>query len=107
MDLVAEPLVEMEAYARGVIAKLGRSATVSSTTDLDEAIRGVDFVVAAIEVDRYRYWSQDFTIPRTYGFRQVYGENGGPGGLFHALRQFGPLLEIARTIERLAPMRCS
>lgn len=103
MDVVAEPLVEMEAYARSVAARLGRSATVSSTTDLEEAIGGADFVVAAIEVDRYHYWSQDFTIPRTYGFRQVYGENGGPGGLFHALRQFGPLLEIARTIERLAP----
>jgi alpha-galactosidase len=103
MDIAAEHLVEMEGYARSVIAQLGHAATVSSTPDLDEAVTGAQFVVTAIEVDRYRYWSQDFTVPRKYGFRQVYGENGGPGGLFHALRQFGPLLQIARAIERLAP----
>lgn len=103
MDIATEPLREMEAYARSVIERLGHRATLSSTTDLDSAVTGADFVVAAIEVNRYHYWSQDFTIPRKYGFKQVYGENGGPGGLFHALRQFGPLLEIARSIEKNAP----
>lgn len=103
MDIAAEPLVEMESYTRRVIQQLEHNATVSTTTDLDAAVTGADFIVTAIEVDRYHYWSQDFTIPRKYGFRQVYGENGGPGGLFHALRQFGPLLQIAGAIERLAP----
>lgn len=103
MDIAAEPLAEMEAYTRHLIAKLAHGASVSSTTDLDAAVSDADFVITAIERDRYHYWSQDFTVPRTFGFKQVYGENGGPGGLFHALRQFGPLLEIARAIERLAP----
>ena len=103
MDIAAEPLAEMEAYARSVVAELGRSTTVSATTDLVDAVTAAGFVICAIEVDRYRYWSQDFAIPRKYGFKQVYGENGGPGGLFHALRQFGPLLEIARAIETHAP----
>ncbi|WP_127476116.1 alpha-galactosidase [Microbacterium sulfonylureivorans] len=103
MDIAAEPLAEVEAYTRHLVGRLGHTASVSSTTDLDAAVAGTDFVITAIERDRYRYWSQDFTVPRKYGFKQVYGENGGPGGLFHALRQFGPLLEIARAIERLAP----
>lgn len=103
MDIAPGPLAEMEKYARHLIERLEHSATVTSTTDLDEAVTGTDFVVTAIEVNRYHYWSQDFTIPRKHGFRQVYGENGGPGGLFHALRQFGPLLEIARSIEKNAP----
>ncbi|MBN9175227.1 MAG: hypothetical protein J0I70_13855 [Microbacterium sp.] len=103
MDIAAEPLAEMEGYTRGLVERLGHAAAVSSTTELDAAVTDADFVITAIERDRYHYWSQDFTVPRTYGFRQVYGENGGPGGLFHALRQFGPLLEIARAIERLAP----
>jgi alpha-galactosidase len=103
MDIAAEPLAEMEDYTRHLVNRLDHSASVSSTTDLDTAVTGTDFVITAIERDRYHYWSQDFTVPRKYGFAQVYGENGGPGGLFHALRQFGPLLEIARAIERLAP----
>lgn len=103
MDIAAEPLAEMETYTRQLIERLDHAATVSATTDLNDAVAGAAFVVTAIEVDRYHYWSQDFTIPRKYGFKQVYGENGGPGGLFHALRQFGPLLEIARAIEAHAP----
>jgi len=34
---------------------------------------------------------------------QIYGENGGPGGLFHALRNMGPMLQIARRMEALCP----
>ncbi|UOQ89116.1 hypothetical protein MUN74_17940 [Agromyces endophyticus] len=103
MDIAVEPLAQMEMYTRQLIERLDHAATVSATTDLNDAVAGAAFVVTAIEVDRYHYWSQDFTIPRKYGFKQVYGENGGPGGLFHALRQFGPLLEIASAIEAHAP----
>jgi alpha-galactosidase len=103
MDIQAEPLRDSERDARAVAARLGHRAEISATTQLAAALRGADYVVAAIEVDRYRYWAQDFHLPRRYGFRQVYGENGGPGGLFHALRNMGPMLEVARTMERLCP----
>lgn len=103
MDIAEEPLLEMEEYTRDVAERLSRTISLSSTTDLRAAVAATDFVVCAIEVDRYKYWCQDFEIPRKYGFKQIYGENGGPGGLFHALRQFGPLLEIARAIEEGAP----
>lgn len=35
--------------------------------------------------------------------RQPYGENGGPGGLAHTLRQVPALLAIAHDMERLCP----
>lgn len=103
MDIVEEHLRDSEQYARFAAEKLGHLAKISATTDLDTALARADFVVKVIEVDRYLYWSQDFHIPRRYGFRQVYGENGGPGGLFHALRNMGPTVEIARAMERLCP----
>ena len=103
MDKVAEPLVNVERYARYVKEQTGRKAEISATTDLEAALKNADFVVTAIEVNRYLYWSQDFHIPRKYGFRQVFGENGGPGGLFHALRNMGPTIEIAQAMERLCP----
>jgi len=92
MDTVAEHLPEREKVARHVAEKLDRTASVSCTCDLDQALAGADYVVAAIEVNRWLYWSQDFHVPRQYGFMQIYGENGGPGGLFHALRNMGPML---------------
>lgn len=103
MDKVDEHLTDIERYARYVNEELGRRAEICATTDLEMALEEADYVVAAIEVDRYLYWSQDFHIPRRYGFRQVYGENGGPGGLFHALHNMGPTIESARAMEQVCP----
>ena len=103
MDVNAVDLPAMRQYAESVAQKLNRSARITFTSDLDAAVQGAHFVVTAIEIRRYYYWAQDFHVPRQYGFRQVYGENGGPGGLFHALRNMGPSLEIARAMERACP----
>ncbi|MBO4406660.1 MAG: alpha-galactosidase [Clostridia bacterium] len=103
MDIDGHALEVSRAFAERAIALSGRKVTLEATTDLDTALTGADFVVAAIEVDRYHYWSMDFHIPRRYGFRQVYGENGGPGGMFHTLRNLGPTLHIARRMEVLCP----
>lgn len=90
-------------FAKKAVAYSGRTCKVTSTTDLDEALTGADFVITAIEVDRFRYWTMDFHIPRRYGFRQIFGENGGPGSMFHTLRNLGPTLEIAKRMEELCP----
>ncbi|MDE0473934.1 MAG: hypothetical protein F4179_09890 [Gammaproteobacteria bacterium] len=103
MDLDASELPRMQRYAEAVAQRLGRSPHLSITTRLADALPGADAVVMAIELDRYFYWAQDFHIPRTFGFPQIYGENGGPGGLFHALRNMGPCVDVARAMERHCP----
>ena len=103
MDIVEEHLRDCADYAHWARGELGHPSTITATTDLPEALEGADFAVAAIEVDRFLYWTQDFHVPRKHGFRQVFGENGGPGGIFHALRNMGPMVEIGRTMERLCP----
>ncbi|MBN1919557.1 MAG: alpha-galactosidase [Verrucomicrobia bacterium] len=103
MDVASEALETTLAYASFLNAQLERNIEASATTNLDEALRGADFVVCAIERNRYLYWTQDFHVPRHFGFRQPYGENGGIGGLFHALRNMGPMVEIARAMERVCP----
>ncbi len=103
MDRVAEHLTDVERYARHLVERLHVRAEVQATTDLKTALNGAQFAVSAIEVNRFLYWSQDFHVPRKYGFKQVFGENGGPGGLFHALRNMGPTVQIARMMEQLCP----
>jgi alpha-galactosidase len=103
MDILEEPLKVSRAYAAAVAEKLARKAVITTTLSLEEALKGAAFVVTAIEKDRYHYWSQDFHIPRKYGCNQIYGENGGPGGMFHTLRNLVPMLEIARAMERICP----
>lgn len=103
MDIVKEHLDDSAAYARWAKRQLRHGARISATTDLRAALDAADFVITAIEVNRFLYWSQDFHVPRKHGFRQVFGENGGPGGIFHALRNMGPMVEIARTMEEVCP----
>ena len=73
MDIDAHALEVSHAFAKKAVEFSGRDVKLSATTVLDDALQGADFVVSAIEVDRYHYWSMDFHIPRRYGFRQVYG----------------------------------
>lgn len=103
MDVAPDGLVATRDYATLLAERLDRDFKVTTTTSLEEALPGADFVVMAIEINRYFYWAQDFHIPRTYGFRQIYGENGGPGGLFHALRNMGPSVDVANAVARLCP----
>lgn len=76
----------------------------TATLERTEALKGADFVVISIEVgDRFSLWDQDRTIAQQYGIRQVFGENGGPGGLFHSLRIIPPILAICEDVARLCP----
>lgn len=76
---------------------------ISSTTDRCEALPGANIVVVSIERRRYEMWRLDIEIPLKHGIPNLYGENGGPGGMFHTFRQVPPMLKIARDMERLCP----
>jgi len=106
MDINPNELQAHHSYAKSIAEKLGRTIKITHTTKLEDALQDANFVISAIEIKRYFYWSQDFHIPRKYGFKQIYGENGGIGGLFHALRNFTPTLEIIRKMEEICPDAC-
>lgn len=103
-DINPETLGEVGTTAKGFTAEKKLPFTIESTTDRKVAFKGADFIIISIEVgDRFTLWEQDRTIPQQYGINQIYGENGGPGGLFHALRIIPPILEICEDIERICP----
>ncbi len=89
--------------ARRLTAAVGRSVTVQATTDRDEALPGSRYVVISVEQDHYPAWRTDCQIPNQLGARQVQGELGGPGGLFHSLRQIPLHMDFARDIARHCP----
>ncbi|HEY0868135.1 MAG TPA: hypothetical protein VGE01_12190 [Fimbriimonas sp.] len=104
VDLAEDRLQVAEGYARRVAEQLGRrNAKVLSTTSLEKALEGADFAVTAIEKRKDWSWAQDFHVPRKHGFKQIYGENGGPGSHFHALRGIPMLVEVARAMEKVCP----
>lgn len=103
MDIVEEHVVRTYQYVEKMLESFESNTNIWYTTELQKALEQCEFVITAIEVERYKYWSQDFHIPRLYGSKQIYGENGGPGSMFHTLRNLGPMLEIAYTMEKVCP----
>lgn len=103
VDVNGERLRIYERLARRVFERAGRNVTISATTDRAEALPGADYVIISVDRGHYRTWQQDFEIPNRHGFRQVQGELGGPGGLFHSLRQIPLHLQFAKDIRRHCP----
>src|SRR5210317_514080 len=82
----------------------GVKFTLTATGSRKEALEGATFVVISIEVSpRFGLWDEDWKFPQQYGMKQIYAENGGPGGLFHSLRIIPPILDICEDIHQICP----
>ncbi|HDJ1464039.1 TPA: alpha-glucosidase, partial [Serratia rubidaea] len=103
-DINPASLAVTEKTARDFLAAQDLPFSISATTDRKTALQGAEFVIISIEVgDRFALWDQDWQIPQQYGIQQVYGENGGPGGLFHSLRIIPPILAICADVADICP----
>jgi alpha-galactosidase len=82
---------------------LATPVTFKSTTDRRELLAGSDYIVLSVDTGHYSTWRNDYELPASLGHKQIIGELGGPGGMFHAMRQIPLHLEIAKDIAELAP----
>ncbi|MGQ9908600.1 MAG: family 4 glycosyl hydrolase [Candidatus Flexifilum sp.] len=103
VDINPTALELMTRFAERLNRAAGSPYVIESTTDRRAALVGAQFVIISVAVKRNELWRLDFQIPLKHGVKQVLGENGGPGGLFHAMRNIPILLAIARDIEAIAP----
>lgn len=104
LDINDKALQVVYKQSQDFIKEHSLSYQVKATTNRKEALQGAEFIIISIEIgDRFKLWDQDRTIPQQYGIRQVYGENGGPGGLFHALRIVPPILDICEDVVKICP----
>jgi alpha-galactosidase len=102
-DIDETRLNAMSGLACRMNDETGANLEINHAVDQEEALRDADFVLVSIEVERMKRWRQDWEIPFKHGIKQVIGENGGPGGLFHTWRNLPPVLDIAYTMEEVCP----
>ena len=102
-DIDKGRLASMAGLAKRMNEETGAGLEIEETTDRGEALDGANFVVLSIAVDRMRRWRMDWEVPFRHGIKQVIGENGGPGGLFHTMRMVPPVLDICHDIELHCP----
>ena len=103
-DINADALKNSETIAKNYNDQLNLNFSIHAITSRKEALKNADFCIISIEVaPRFDLWDQDWKVPLQYGFKQVFGENGGPGGLFHSLRVTPPIVEICDDINAICP----
>ncbi len=103
-DINEQHLHLVSQACKSAIDKQKLDFTLESTTNRKEALKDATFIINSIEVGpRFDLWDQDLYIPHWFGNKQLFGENGGPGGLFHSLRIIPPILEICEDIMTICP----
>ena len=103
-DINAENLEYAKEACQAKIVQDHLNFSLEATTDRKEALKNANFVINSIEVGpRFYWWKLDKKIPWKYGSPQVFGENGGPGGMFHSLRVVPPILDICEDISKICP----
>ena len=100
-DTSARWLQRIRLVLDGIDEERGGGLPTSTTTDLHEALDGVDFVLTAIRVGGFdaRHW--DEAVPLRHGV--VGQETVGPGGFGLALRNVPALRQIAGTVRHRCP----
>ena len=103
-DINPEALKNTKKIADKYKNELNVNVTIEATTNLQDALKNANFCIISIEVgDRFKLWEEDWKIPIEHGSRQIFGENGGPGGLFHTLRIAPEIVKICDEIARICP----
>ena len=100
-DVDAGRLERVAHVLEGQAAEHGDRVPFRTTTDLDDALEGADFVFTAIRVGGLEGRTVDEGVPLGHG---VLGqETTGPGGICFALRTIPAMVDLAERIARLAP----
>ncbi|OIJ64435.1 6-phospho-beta-glucosidase [Streptomyces mangrovisoli] len=100
-DLDADRLAAVTRVLAEQAADVADAPEVTATTDLDEALRGSDFVFSAIRVGGLAGRAEDERVALAQG---VLGqETVGAGGIAYGLRTVPVAVDIARRVARLAP----
>lgn len=103
VDIDAERLAGAQERISAMSKNAGGALKVQATTDRREALADTDYVITSFAPKRVEFWIKDIEIAERHGVRLLQGENGGPAGQIHALRNITILMDIVRDMEELCP----
>ncbi len=100
-DIDEKRLSIMEGFCKRFSKKLKLDVNIQSTTNLETALYGADFVDTQIRVGGNKQRVKDEKIPLQYDL--VGQETTGAGGMMKAFRTIPVMLNVARKMEELSP----
>jgi len=102
-DIDHESLTLIYNLGKKIIEENHLEFEIEKTTELEEALKGADFVILTISTGGLEAMRYDLEIPEKYGIYQSVGDTVGPGGLSRALRNIPVIVGIAKEMERICP----
>jgi alpha-galactosidase len=103
MDVADDKLETARQYVQGILDQTNNNIKLTIATSQAESLEGADYVISSCEEKRYSNWVKDLRIPAAHGVHQVTGENGGPGGMIHAVRNCCMYKNIIADMEKYCP----
>ena len=103
VDIDKEKLDAAQKRITAVSEGAGGSLKVESTMERREALEGADFIVTSFAPQRAPFWIKDIEIAKAHGVEVYMGENGGPAGQVHALRNITIMQDVVRDLEAICP----
>jgi len=103
MDINEKRLKVSEEKIKNLVREKKSPIKIKSTLNRKKALEGADFVITSCEQNRVPFWIKDIEIPEKYGVYQLLGENGGPGGQIHAIRNITLFMDICKDMKEVCP----
>jgi alpha-galactosidase len=69
VDINEENLDRMYKLANKLNDFSGMGLKIEKTTERRDVLRGADFVVSSLAIERCELWKHDFNVPKKYGVR--------------------------------------
>ena len=101
LDITNERVAVIAEFASRMLKAAGKEIQITYGTNLDEAVKGADFVVSQFRVGTQKARHKDELLGRKYGL--VGQETVGVGGFAKALRTIPVAMTIASKVQELAP----
>lgn len=101
MDINLEKTAIVAALCRRMLQARGLSIPIHVTDNLEAAVEGAHYVLGQVRVGQLDARIRDERIPLAYNL--LGQETTGAGGFMKALRTIPVIMQVARTMERLAP----
>lgn len=101
IDISHTRLDVVAAFAARMVTAAGRDITITSGINLEEGLSGADFVISQFRVGTQAARHRDEMLGRKYGL--VGQETVGVGGFAKALRTIPVAMQVAHTVESVAP----
>jgi alpha-galactosidase len=102
-DIDQEALKASHALVEQMRQEAGSLGAVTAASDLEECVRGVDYVICTILVGGRAAAIKDFEVASKYGLRFTVGDTLGVAGISRALRTVPALVQVAQACGQWAP----